>query len=80
MGAPKKKLSTAFAEVIKAHRGRLGISMAGLAAKAGLHQTYIGLIERGTRNPSIDAMQAIAEALGVSPSKLIREAERLLEE
>ena len=47
-----------------------------LAERAGLHQTYIGLIERGMRNPSLDAADAIAEALGVRLSELIAEAEQ----
>jgi DNA-binding XRE family transcriptional regulator len=46
-----------------------------LAQKAGLHQTYIGMIERGLSNPSLDTANVIAEALEVSFSKLIGETE-----
>ena len=69
------EMSDAFALVLKKHRTALKLSREALAQKAGLHQTYIGLIERGLRNPSLDAVDTIAEALDVSLSKLIAEAE-----
>jgi transcriptional regulator with XRE-family HTH domain len=46
-----------------------------LAQKAGLHQTYIGLLEREKRCPNFDAAKAIPGALGVPLAKLISEAE-----
>ncbi len=39
-------LSDAFASVVKKHREAKKVSRAALAEKAGLHQTYIGLLER----------------------------------
>lgn len=53
------------------------LSRQTLADKAGLHQTYVGMIERGMSNPSLDAANAIAEALGIPFSKLVAAAERL---
>jgi transcriptional regulator with XRE-family HTH domain len=41
-----------------------------LAARAGLHRTYIGGIERGERNPTVKNLAAIALALSVSISAL----------
>ncbi len=69
------KLSAAFAAVLKEKRTARKMSMETLAETAGLHQTYIGLIERGLRNPSLDTLQVIADALEVRASSLIREAE-----
>lgn len=67
--------SDAFALVLEKHRTAKKLSKQELAQKAGLHQTYIGMIERGVSNPSLDTAHAIAEALGVPFSKLIIEAE-----
>jgi transcriptional regulator with XRE-family HTH domain len=42
-----------------------------------MHRTYLGGIERGERNPSYTNIRRLADALGVSASDLIAEAERL---
>jgi transcriptional regulator with XRE-family HTH domain len=66
--------------VLQRHRAAKKLSKQTLAQKAGLHQTYIGKIEGGLSNPSLDAANAIAEALGVSFTTLIAEAERMRKE
>lgn len=43
-----------FGKKIKSLRKKLGISQEGLGFKANLHRTYIGSIERGEQNISID--------------------------
>jgi ribosome-binding protein aMBF1 (putative translation factor) len=70
-------LSDAFARAVKKHRERKGFSRATLAEKAGLHQTYIGLLEREKRSPNLDTAKAIARALGLSLAKMIDESERI---
>jgi transcriptional regulator with XRE-family HTH domain len=70
-------LSDAFSRVVRKHRERRKLSRAALAEKSGLHQTYIGLLEKGQRSPNLDTAKAIAEALRLPLGKLIMEAERL---
>ncbi len=70
------ELSDAFAQVVEKHRKAKGLSRVALAERAGLHQTYIGLLERGERSPNLETASSIAKALGVSLSKLIIEAEK----
>ena len=70
-------LSDAFSRVVKRHRERRQLSRAALAERSGLHQTYIGLLERGERSPNLDTAKAIANALGLSLNQLIAEAERI---
>ncbi len=77
MRTRRMDLSDAFARVLEEHRTAKLLSREALAEKAGLHQTYIGLIERGLRNPSLDAANSIAEALGAPLSELIVKAEKL---
>jgi transcriptional regulator with XRE-family HTH domain len=72
--------SDAFAIVLQTHRKAKQLSRQALAEKAGLHQTYTGMIERGKSNPSLDAASAIADALGVPLSRLVAEAEQIREQ
>lgn len=69
------EFSDAFAVVLERNRVARKLSKQALAEKAGLHQTYIGKIESGATNPSLDAANSIAEALGVLLSTLIAETE-----
>jgi transcriptional regulator with XRE-family HTH domain len=56
---------------IRQRRTQLGLSQEQLAEKANLHRTYIGAVERGERNISLDNILAIAQALGISGSELL---------
>ena len=69
------EFSDAFALVLQRHRTAKKLSRQALAHEAGLHQTYVGLIERRLSNPTLDAANAIAEALQVPLSQLIAETE-----
>jgi len=70
------EFSDAFALVLQRHREAKKLSRQALAQKAGRHQTYVGMIERGMSNPSLDTANAIAEALEIPFSKLIAETEK----
>jgi transcriptional regulator with XRE-family HTH domain len=77
MAQAKSFLSDSFSQVVKNHREKRKLSRVALAELAGLHQTYIGLLERGERSPNLDTAKAIANALGLSLGKLITEAEQM---
>ena len=72
-------MSDAFSRVVMRHREGKGLSRAALAEMAGLHQTYIGLLEREERSPNLDTAKAIADALRLPLTQMIAEAERLSE-
>jgi transcriptional regulator with XRE-family HTH domain len=69
--------SDSFAVVLRKHRNAKKLSMEALATLAGLHQTYVGLIERRLRNPSLDVAHSLAKALGVPFTRMIAESEAL---
>jgi len=67
----KRNLRKVFGHNLRRHREALGISQEDLAEKAGLHRTYIGSVERGERNVSIDNMDRLAAAIGSTIQKLL---------
>lgn len=70
-------ISNAFASVLKKHRKAKGMSQELLAEKADIHPIYVSMIERALRNPSLNVAQGIADALGMSLTQMIAEAEQL---
>jgi transcriptional regulator with XRE-family HTH domain len=69
------EMADAFALVLKQHRRQKGLSQEKLAEKAGLHPTYIGMVERSLRNPTLNVAGGLATALNIPLSQLIAEAE-----
>jgi two-component system response regulator len=59
-------LKILLGNAIKSTRSALGISQEELAARAGLHRTYVSDVERGMRNPSIESVEKLAVALQLS--------------
>jgi len=65
-----------FAENLRKARQAKGLSQEDLAELANLHRTYVGSVERAERNVSIDNMERLAAAVGVTLPELLRESKR----
>ena len=72
--------SDAFGKTLRHFRTSLKISQERLSQESGLDRTYISLLERGLRQPSLSTILQIAKALDISPNKLIEKVEELLSE
>ena len=66
-----------FGAVIAQRRKAASLSQEKLAELSGLHRTYVGSVERGERNISIDNICRLAEAINIRVSKLLALAEEL---
>lgn len=69
----REKARDIFAANMRRFRHDAGLSQEALAALCGLHRTYVGSVERGERNISIDNMDAIARALKCTVAVLVSE-------
>ncbi len=59
-------LSIEIGQRIRTYRIRLKLSQEELAEKCGLHPTYIGQVERGEKNATIESINKIATGLSIS--------------
>lgn len=66
----------ALGKAIRELRQEQGASLEGLAPQAGVTPNTLSLIERGEANPTWGTVRGIATALGVSISKLAKQAEK----
>lgn len=71
-------LQVAFGQVIRELRKKAGLSQEALSFACHRHRTYVSLLERGMNAPSITTLWMMSEALGVTPSGVIRRVEARL--
>jgi transcriptional regulator with XRE-family HTH domain len=66
-----KNPDTSFAEVLSKLRKKAGMSQDQLAAASGLDRSFISLLERGVRQPSLRSTIDIAKGLGITASEFV---------
>lgn len=59
----KKEILVRFGQRVRDQRTKMGISQEELAARAGVHRTYIGMIERAEKNITLENIDKICKAL-----------------
>jgi len=72
MGQSKDEIVKRLGERLRKLRKERGLSQDQLAELSGLHTNYVGQVERGEKNLTIETLQKVVEGLGVSFEELFR--------
>ncbi len=70
-----KNLGETIGKRIRSYRVQAQLSQEALAERAGVHPTYIGQLERGEKNATIESIAKITAALQLPLSKLFAHLE-----
>ncbi|CAI3957865.1 XRE family transcriptional regulator [Alteromonas sp. KS69] len=65
------QLSVALGRVIRTSRKSAGLSQEALALQAKVDRSYVGRIERGEANITIELLYQLADVIGVTPDALL---------
>ena len=68
-----KTILEKFGEKVREERHKRGLSQEELAARAGVHRTYIGMIERAEKNITLENIEKITKALGLKISDFFKD-------
>jgi transcriptional regulator with XRE-family HTH domain len=68
-----ERIASVFGKKVRELRTSKGISQESLAELCGMHRTYLGGIERGERNPSLENIERISKALGITMAELFKD-------
>lgn len=69
----KEQILIYFGKRVRKERLKQKLSQEKLAEIAGLHRTYIGMIERGEKNITLTNIEKIAKALNITITDLFQE-------
>jgi DNA-binding XRE family transcriptional regulator len=67
-----------FGEELRRAREKAGLTQESLAFEAGVHRTYVSLLERNRKSPTLSMLFRLCKAMGVSPSKLVARVEKAM--
>ena len=68
-------IKRSFGEVLRELRENSGLSQEDLGFESGYHRTYISLLERGHRTPSLKAIFDLAQALSIEPFEMVQQVQ-----
>ena len=71
VGIMRKEELKKLGQIIRSKREKKGLTQVELSEEAGVDRNYIGMLERGERNPSYLSLQKIANGLGITVEKLL---------
>lgn len=72
----REDIKTFFGNRVRDERQRKGLSQEELAVRAGVHRTYVGMIERAEKNITLVNIEKIASALDLEIYELFQQPDR----
>jgi len=75
MDGQTKELHKQFGKVLRELRNRAGLSQEQLGLECNLDRTFISLLERGLRQPTLTTLFVLARKLNVSPVDIVKKIE-----
>jgi transcriptional regulator with XRE-family HTH domain len=67
-----------FGQELREAREKAGLTQEKLAFEAGVHRTYISLLERNRKSPTLSMLFRLCRAMGISASKLVARVEKAM--
>lgn len=75
-GTRREAIQSELSRLLREERQAKGLSMTSVAEKAGLSQQMVSYVERGMRQPTLDTLLRICEAMDLELPKLLDDANR----
>ena len=75
----EQRIKDAFGKELRNARKAVGVSQEKLALQVGLDRTYISMLERGLRQPSLTTIFLLAPALSLSSVDLVAKVQERME-
>jgi len=69
-------ITVGIGQVLRQKREAAGFTQERLADLAGIDRSYVSILERGLKSPTIDMLDRLANALGCAPENIISEARK----
>lgn len=72
----RRAVLSAVSRILREERLKKGLSLAAVAARAGISYQMVGFVEKEERNPTLDTLLRIADALEIDFVKVITRAQK----
>ena len=71
-GVTRRPIATQFGKVLREERIKKGLSQEALALECDLDRTFVSMIERGVRQPTLQTLFTLCGILKIKPSRMVR--------
>jgi len=71
-----KDTKKVIGDILRAEREKLGLSQEQVAERAGVDRTYISILERGLKSPTLETFERVCRALNTLPEHVIGSSRR----